>query len=242
MSFGFIITRCVREESHRPIWQECYACIRKLYCEEIIIIDDNSNESLIDIIELVNTRVIKSEFPAAGELLSYYYFHKFKPFDKAIIMHDGMFVKKSINSDIESTTSIKFLWYFETHEWDNAALESVYIKLLSDPIGLKTLYDQTTKWFGCFGVCSIITYEYVQHLHTTHNIFNLLKFITSRTDRMAIERILALLAFYDDKVTLYNCSIFGEIANYPNSFLITYPDYKNYQSPDCKIVKVWSRR
>ena len=123
--FGFIIIRYVNSEETNLYWQECYNCIRKYYTNNIIIIDDNSNSIYVkNDIELINCNIIQSEFPKRGELLPYYYFHKYHFFEKAIILHDSTFIQNTIN--IENSNSIKFLWSFE-HNWDTPTNEITMI-------------------------------------------------------------------------------------------------------------------
>jgi hypothetical protein len=237
-TFGFIMTRCVKDDSHRPMWQECYHDIRKLYSEQIIIVDDNSNELLIDDIELVNVRVIKSEFPGTGELLGYYYFYKLKPFDKAVVLHDSMFIKEPLNMEING---IKFLWHFDSHLHYNYATESEYISLLDNNEGLKHIYDNKL-YLGCFGVASIMTYEYVEHLHTKYDLFKLLYVVQTRENRMSLERILALLAYLDGKVTNADCSVMGCIMNHHRAMYLSFNEYKSLGFINYIMVKVWSGR
>ena len=52
----------------------CYECIRKFYPEnDIVIIDDNSNQTFLTAKELYNTKIIYSDYHQHGELLPYYY-------------------------------------------------------------------------------------------------------------------------------------------------------------------------
>jgi hypothetical protein len=92
-TFGFIILRHVKDDITNTYWLRCYNCIRKYYPENmIIIIDDNSNYDYITNIDLYKTKIIKSEYHGRGELLPYYYYLHNKFFDKAIILHDSMFI------------------------------------------------------------------------------------------------------------------------------------------------------
>jgi hypothetical protein len=112
--YGFIILRHVNSFSSNCYWKESYNCIRRLYpTTQIVIIDDNSDPSHInnDDIELNNCIIINSEYPGRGELLPYYYYHKYKWFDKAIIIHDSAFLQKYIDFD-KIEDKIKFLWHF----------------------------------------------------------------------------------------------------------------------------------
>ncbi len=244
---GFVILRCVMELPHNQLWIECYKCIRKFYNEEIIIIDDNSNPLLIQNIQLVNTHVIKSEFPGARELLPYYYFYKLKPFDTAIFLHDSMFLNDEI--DISQIDSVKFLWYFHDHSWDNIITETKYISLLENNTNLLEFYN-SKQWYGCFGAMTVIDYQFVQHLETKYNFLKLVNHVKTRFDGMALERIIGLLSFFEKKVNFDDCSICGYITYHICSFMFEYNQYKNIisnkntqsQIANYKIIKVWSGR
>ena len=107
---GFIILRNVYTIDRNKYWIKCYNCIRKFYPEnKILIIDDNSKSKLIRKKKLYNTIIIKSKYPKRGELLPYFYYLKNKLFDKAIILHDSVFINKKLNLKFKK---YKFLWEF----------------------------------------------------------------------------------------------------------------------------------
>ena len=85
--FGFIILRHVSKPGHNRLWINCYQQIRKFYKAAIVIIDDNSKQSIVKKIPLINCTIIQSEFPGRGEILPYYYMFKKKLFGKALILH-----------------------------------------------------------------------------------------------------------------------------------------------------------
>ena len=236
---GFIILRHVSQKEHDRLWIHCYECIRQLYDAPILIIDDNSDESLLGQIKLDNCTVVKSEFPKRGELLPYYYFHKLAPFEKAVILHDSMFIKKKL--DVESIDEVKFLWHFDRHVGDRPELEKSFIKTMKSE-QVMNLYD-SKNWHGCFGVASVITHNYITHLQEKYNLFALLDVIESRNDRMRLERIFALLCFHDGSVTKKSCSIFGRIHNFPGCYSCTFSKYqRNPNRFSVPIIKVWSSR
>ena len=98
---SFIILRHVGDESQNIYWNVCYDNIRNLYNNvPIYIIDDNSKFNPYRIgEEMKNTTLIKSDFlPNRGELLPYYYFHKYKFSRNTVILHDTVFIHKRIDS------------------------------------------------------------------------------------------------------------------------------------------------
>lgn len=242
-SFGFIILRCVKKKEHNLLFKECYECIRKLYNNKILIIDDQSDKIILEEYEFENTIVIDSEHPQCGEILPYYYFYKLKPFDKAIILHDSMFIKDKIN--INQITDIKFFWHFIDHKWDEIEIEIKFIGELNYVNGLIERYVNRT-WFGCFGASCVISYDFVKLLNDKYNLFKLLPLIKQRKDRMAFERIIGLIPFFENKVSSNNCSFNGIIHNFPLAFNFTYDLYKKTSNglniENHKLIKVWCKR
>ena len=215
--FGFIITRHVMSQTTNKYWIHCIRCIRRHYpLTRIIIIDDNSNKKYIENPEadlLQNCEIVYSEFPKRGELLGYYYLYTKRYFKKAMIIHDSLFVKQYI-SDIENIHDCKFLFHC-THQWDD---DAIILKCLQTSLpNSKTIipaFFQKDKWFLCFGVQSVITLEFLNRLQNHYQFFNLLKCITSRDRRMALERIFGLLCTLEKPELGQDPSIFGNIHDY----------------------------
>lgn len=243
---GFILIRFVNCELSNKFWIESYKCIRKYYNNKIIIIDDNSNYDYIKYdIELINCDIIKSEYKARGEILGYYYYYKYNFFEKAIILHDSVFINKYINFDIEN--DIKFIWHF-THVWDDDYKELELLNKIENNIYKKNLidfYHQKTKWFGCFGLQSVIKYSFLEKIVNKYNIFNLIKYINNRPKRMNFERIFALICTIEDNSLETSPSLFGIIHHYIHwgyTFEGYENDKKNNKLDHLDIVKTWSGR
>jgi hypothetical protein len=235
--FGFIIVRHINNNISADYWIHCYNHIRKYYDNNIIIIDDNSDISLIKNIETVNCKVINSEFTKGkGEILGYYYFYKLKPFDKAIIIHDSVFINKKI--DFNNICEINFLWSFEKNKWDN----SKHIKMMLNKYN-NELYNNyiNGKWdYGCYGIMSVIDYDFINLLNKKFNILKLINIINNREDRMAFERIFAIMCF---TVKSSINVMFDTIHSYCE-WGLTYNDYINNKNNIKKlpIIKIWSGR
>jgi hypothetical protein len=56
---------------------------------------------------------------------------------------------------------------------------------------------------------SVINHSYIKKLVDKYNIFILLNYVKTRTNRMAMERIFAVLCFYDNSISKENASIYG---------------------------------
>lgn len=216
---GFIITRHVRCLTTNKFWIECYQCIRKFYPNnKILIIDDNSDQSCVSSNNLVLTdcEIINSEFPGRGELLAYYYFYKTHMFDKAIFIHDSVFIQQHI--DVSSVNTVRFLMDF-THDWDMIKEEKILLKTLKNHDSLLELHDQQEKWLGCFGVMTVMTHEFLSSLVDKHELFNLLDHIKCREDRKCLERVFAVICNGMEKKLRTQTSLFGNHFYYMISYM-----------------------
>lgn len=245
-NFGFIIIRHVNSEKTNNYWIECYKSIRKYYNNKIIIIDDNSNYNFIkyDNLNIYNCEIVQSEYTSNGEILAYYYFYKNKYFEKAVIIHDSIFIQKYIN--FNEYDNIKYLWHF-THHWDNDTEELVLLEYLNKNLvnELIEFYHNKDKWYGIFGTQSVIDYKFLDKIIKKYDLFNLLNIINNREKRMNFERIFGLLCCYENSNLVNNPSIFGIIHHYIH-WGYTYDSYINDKNTDklkdLKLIKVWTGR
>ena len=229
---GFIVLRHVNNELTDKYWVHCYDCIRQYYPEyPILIIDDNSNYEYISEKVLYKTTIINSEYPGRGELLPYYYYLHNKLFNKAIIIHDSVFVNSLIDTNVDK---YKIIWHFE-HDWDIPRDELSLLNLLNDN-SLFDFYLSKDLWKGCFGGMSIITHDYLIFINDKYDISKLLIHIKTRTDRMAFERVIACLLQKDEKEEK---SLLGNIINYCN-WGGTFNDKDTYKH--LPLIKVWTGR
>lgn len=242
---GFIIIRHVNSNKTNFLWKECYYSIRKYYSNKIIIIDDNSDTNFLTSIDnLVNCEIIQSEFPKRAELLPYYYFLKNAWFDTAVIFHDSIFIQKPIKFDKVNC----FLWHFETHAYDDIDGEMNIISKLNNSEELLKLYLNKEKWYGCFGVMSVITYNMIHDINSKYNFFNTINYIRSRSDRMILERVFAVILWYEASLTKATCSYFGNIQTYckwsfrEEYIFQHYLEDKQSGNINLPIVKLWSGR
>jgi hypothetical protein len=242
---GFIFTRHVNSERTNSYWIECYKSIRKIYPHNfIIIIDDNSNYDYISFpadLEIYNCDIIQSEYPKCGELLSYYYFYKYHFFEKAFIIHDSTFVNKQM--DVEGVENIKYIWHF-THHWDEPDAEKKLIHKLNYKKELLHFYDEQ-RWYGCYGLQSVITHSFVKRIFEKYNLMNLVKFIKSRPQRMNLERVFSVVCTYELNKLYEEPSFLSTIHHYLHwGYLFeTYMAEKQTNKLDnYPLIKVWSGR
>jgi len=241
---GFIIIRHVNSEKTNLLWQECYKCIRVFYDNPIVIIDDNSDSNFITTLEMTNVTLIQSEYPKRAELLPYYYFLKEAWFDTEVIFHDSVFIQ----TPIKFYKPNRFLWHFVSHRNDDTLGEIENILKLQNKKQLLDLYISKEKWSGCFGVMSIITHKMISYIEAKYNFFILLDTVITRTQRMTIERIFAVILAHEAGLNKGDCSYFGNIETYCKwSFsekytIAQYFEDKKNNKIKLPIVKLWSGR
>lgn len=237
-SFGFIVTRHVKNIVHGQYWKRCYQHIRQFYPDTpIIFIDDYSDYEFIDTDfekTLTNCQIIQSTSKGRGELLSYYFFLKQHTFDIAICIHDSVFLNSKLNVNFDEVTDCMFLWTFE-HNWDNPTREVTIIKNLKNSDELLQFYHKKNEWLGCFGCMSIINHEFVKQMDELYDFDILIDNITNRSDRMCLERIFACMVQNNVKTK----SLFGNIHTYCR-WGITFDEVERYQH--LPATKVWSSR
>lgn len=240
---GIVITRHVRCENTNKLWNESYRCIRKWYPNNIImIIDDNSNyEYVSSDNNLINCFIIQSEFPGAGELLGYYYIHKYHLFDKAIVIHDSSFLNGQLYVDDIHTA--RFIWHF-SHEWNNTPAERELIGLLTNSERLLHIHSDTNLWKGSFGTQSVITYQFLDIIIQKYNLFNLFQLVKHRNQRCQVERIFGLVCCAEDHSINEKPSIMGLIHDCEDFGTVSFERYKscfNWYS-HLTIIKTWTGR
>lgn len=253
--YGFIITRHVNSEKTNRYWNRCVQCIQYFYPNKpIIIIDDNSNKEFIQSdIEYLNIQIIESAFPSRGELLPYYYLIKYKFFSYAIILHDSVFIHQYIPfvNFINKNIKVLPLWFFYPDKENiNNTIRlaeqlqnnmSIRDKLLMNDnlLGL-----QHTKWYGCFGVQSFISLDFLLYIEQKYKITNLINYVHCRKDRCSLERIFGCIFYTENSDIFYRKSLLGNILKYMN-WGYTYEEYnKNLKNKLLikPIIKVWTGR
>lgn len=242
---GFIIVRCIQDELTSKYWYKSYQSIREFYPTiPIVIIDDHSNPQYIKPqleSTLVHCRIISStKQPGCGELLGYYYFFHYHWFKKAVIIHDSVFLKRPIRWD--TYNPVRFLWHIETKEFDNVEWETNLLKKCGSPY--LNLYQQKQLWKGCFGVMSVIDYDFLKKISTP--LFSIIDQITTRNHRCCIERIFAVLCCYYYPELVRRPSIMGSIHQYSLGWGYHYTTFEqDLQKRKIKfpaLVKVWTGR
>lgn len=203
--------------------------------------------------ELPNLTYIKSEFPGRGEILGYYYFHKLKPTNTAIILHDSVFINEPIIYN--DRNNCEFLWRFnsdvcmDTGSKKDRIQSMDVIQLLmdlnsnnyNDSKKLISFYKKK-QWHGCFGIMSVINWKFLNELNTKYDMFNIiLSKINTRYKRQCLERVFGILICFELKQVNV---LYGNIKSYckwGTTFQLDMlkKDTIRYKLP---ITKVWTGR
>lgn len=244
---GFIMVRYIQDELTSKYWYKSYQCIRQFYPKTpIVIIDDYSKSQFINPqleSKLVSCRIIASDRqPHCGELLGYDYFFRHHWFQRAIIIHDSLFLQKPIVLPLSNNDKVRFLWHIETKQFDDVEWETSMLKKIGLPY--LELYEKKHLWKGCFGVMSIIDYDFLKKISTP--LFSFMEEITTRRHRSCMERIFAILCMYHEPKLLHHPSLMGNIHQYPLGWGYHYTtfqkDSKNSKQRFPMFVKVWTGR
>jgi len=74
-------------------------------------------------------------------------------------------------------------------------------------------------WWGCFGAAMLVSYDTVLAIEQRYGPFQrCIERIRTRPQRMAFERILAILMFKEGAVSKETCSINGSIFEHPGAW------------------------
>ena len=250
--FGFIITRHVNSEQTNRYWNQSVKLIRTMYPHrKIVIIDDNSNSAFLKAdFQYKNLTIVQSEYPGRGELLPYYYYSKNKWFDRAVIIHDSVFIHNRIPFETFNMPVMP-LWHFSSNSLDNVANNIRIARTLSHGSQLVPYLNSKNtallhKWNGCFGTQSFITHDFLTSITNKYNLHNLVNVVHNRTDRCSLERIFGLIFGLEYSKLVAVKSAFGDICSTPMAYGYSYNEYINLLRGQNKvikkIVKVWTGR
>ena len=251
-SFGFIITRHVNSETTNKYWNHAVKLLRTYYpYRKIVIIDDNSNQELVQAEhEYNNIEIIQSEFHGRGELLPYYYYIKNKFFDNAVIIHDSVFFHTKFNFDLLKNIDVIPLWFFPSDK-ENVSNTIKISHFLKNSYHIKEKLSKNevvmmskSKWYGCFGVQSYINHDFLLKIESKYGITNMINKVECRADRCCLERIMGCIFFTENTKIAKTKSLFGNIIHY-QAWGYTFDQYmddlKKGTIPK-RVVKVWTGR
>lgn len=231
---GFIILRHVSSQQTDQYWKLCYDSIRAIYKDEpVLIIDDSVNRSHISWHEMYNTTVVDSEYTGRGELLPYIYYLQHKISERAIILHDSVFVTRRV--PFQSSVAYQHLWNFDPELSFDPQREATM--LASCNARLLPLYRDKSRWKGCFGGMTVLTHSLLCSAHKKYDIMSLVGHVRCRSDRMCFERVVACIL--RSLVPASPISVYGDIHAYC-PWGITFDRARSYAH--LPAVKVWTSR
>lgn len=238
------MVRCVKKKEHNRLYHECYASIRKFQpSTPLLIIDDNSDKSVLEEIPMENVEILASEFPGAGEYLPYYYMIKKRPFQKAFFIQDSMFLNTHI--DFKKVNDYAFHYSFDKDTFH----ESYVSELLNACKRKEELMDlyKNGEWKGCWGSMMTITLSAIDTLESEFQFTALTSILRTREHRQAWERVSALLCQLVYKEPVH--SMFGayekmQVSRDENTnSKYTFDMYlQNKDLFKDSIIKVWNGR
>lgn len=225
-------------------WKESYRCIRQWYPEApIVIIDDSSHRDFLveDIVTTRCTVIYDHSHKGSAELLPYYYFHLLHPFDTAVIIHDSVFLQRHIDFSLEANESCRFLWNFP-HWYDDEIFDWIHnvYSTLPNPDRFTNLYHRKDAWQGCFGVMSVIRWNFLDQIQAKEDLFgHWLQVVKTRNDRHALERAISLV--FTEYEPGMKQALFGNIYDYIR-WGVTFQEYLTQDFSDKPVMKVWTAR
>lgn len=241
---GFIVLRHVNSHRTNKYWIECCRRIRKYYpTNRIIIIDDNSNEEYLGEANFDNVRVIKSEYPGRAEILPYYYYLDNREFERAVIVHDSVFLNAPLPiPDVPHCS----LWAAPEHCADQAmrlaseALNPEQAAALSAAAG-------ADNWRSCFGCMCIITHDCLRDLNDRYPLESFMRPLwerrcPGRTARIQFEQTMGCML---QSVAHCPRPLVGDIREWCSGQGVPYggiafEDLEAHSS--ALLVKVWTGR
>jgi hypothetical protein len=183
-----------------------------------------------------NCTVVSSEYPGKAELLPYLYLKKYKPFRKAAVLHDSVFLTAPLPFD--KVTNVKFMWHFEKMpDWEEH-IKKLCLELPEGDGLVNTFYNR--KWRGCFGVQSVITLDFLDSVP----IELLTDCMTEYECRHALERVFAMMCQQKLPALVDDPSLFGRIYHVHGGWGYKFDQYVAGvgRHPTGTPIKVWSGR
>ena len=228
---GFIVLRHANSEQTGRYWSHCYDCIRKYYPEnDILVIDDNSSYEYIETRQLYKTTCVQSEYHGRGELLPYHYYYHNRPFERAVIIHDSVFINAPVDFQVDE---YKMLWDFG-HGCDDEIDETRLICAFNDQ-ELLEFYQNKHLWRGCFGCMTAISHDFLTRVYQKYDLSVLLDLVLTRHNRCSFERVIACLL----QKELVSPSILGDIHAYC-PWGVTFDQIGDFTH--LPLIKVWTGR
>lgn len=251
MTVGFIMLRHVNNHATDLYWKQCYRSIRKWYPDvPIMIVDDNSHRDFLheDLIMTRCTVIYDYGHGGRAELLPYYYFHRMKPFDTAVVVHDSIILQSHLREldDVQAyVPDCKWLWSIpHTFDYTIAREMDELLEGFPEEVALNGLRLRAEEWDGVFGVMSIMQWTFLDQLQSRYQLFDhWLPKLKNREYRCALERVFGLLCDHHRGTKKTAC--YGNIMDYIRwgvSFIDYLYDGQYRDAGRYPLMKIWSGR
>lgn len=216
--FGILIPASIRHQNQYDWLNQIIIQLSTLYpSAPVVVIDDGSTSPLN--LNLPNVTVIKPDtYKGAGEMLPYYLLWNNRWFKKALIIHDNVYLKRQI--DIDGINDVRFLktainhrehWHINLapitdynkkhgiYNHDDEILD--FLKRAYKPDHpfyqhAMDIYHDKNAWVVCFGCQSVITLDFLDRLHKSTDILNVMPLVTTRRERMVMESLMGIACIY----------------------------------------------
>lgn len=207
----FVVLRnaTIKVEHSEKLWKECCKSIRKFYNNKIIILDNNSDVVCENHMMFKNCEIINNVH-YNNRLYAPFYNLLNIDFKRAIILHDGIIFQKWV--DFSKFTNVKFIWHFDTKEYDNVALINYQLRHLTNNKILFDIFNSKT-FTGCMGCCLAIEKDFLNKIESTFKLSNLNAIINNQDDAIAFERTITLICFALYPLLINDLSFEGEIKD-----------------------------
>jgi hypothetical protein len=248
---AFVMIRHVTSKITDWYWKESYTSIRAFYpTAPILIVDDSSNPLYLreDIVMTHCTVVYDTEHKGCAELLPYYYFHRLRPAQRAVILHDSVFLHQPLELSWSGETGIQFLWSIP-HQYDDSIQGEIHTLIDALPEHekehIRSMYHHTKlDWTGAFGVMSVIDGKWLDEVAKRFGFMERwMPLLTTREYRCAMERVFGVMAYYHQPLRVQS-SMFGMIQSsipWGTTFVEYMNQYETFFNAH-PVMKVWSGR
>ena len=248
---AFIITTCVRNQTHLNYLKECVKHIRNVYPNMYIYVINDNSTLPINQINGPNIEIIPALSLRGGEINPYLFVLDPRcKHDKLVYIHDSVFIKKRIDHFIERRNEINFLWYALSainndtfHEENTEILHKLYIYCGNGKITIgnfiNMLKAQNKFYYVKFGSMSVFTKKFMEKVDLVTNIRQVAHLFNKRVHRCFFERLLSILYVYIyGNDYNFRLSLCGNIFNFPAAMSNTNINIKT----NLPLVKVWQGR
>jgi hypothetical protein len=252
---AFVVTTCVRTQTHLSYLAECLLHIRRIYPHvHIYVLNDNSLLDITETVRPMRVQVVPSLVVGGGEINPYLFMWDPRCLhDKLVYIHDTVFLKRNIDAFLVRANDIDFMWYCDSAQYadtfvpENAAiLAQLHFYCSNMKVSLGTLIHlikaNRVRFTVKFGAMAVFTRQFMDKVDTVTNLKSVSHLFSKRIHRCLFERILSyLVLFIHGHDTPPRDALCGHILHHPRANRNTsiHLPPSSYKQP---LVKVWQGR